>query len=263
MRRFAVLLVFLLFLAACGGGATPATTTEGTESEAALSGELFVFAAASLTDAFEEIKTAFNKENPDVTVTYNFGPSSGLADQIVQGGPADVFASANQTQMDKVADASLSSGDSQVFVTNALQIAVETGNPLGIQGLEDLARPDVTLVLAAPEVPAGQFAMEVLAGAGVEASPASLEVDVRAVLQKVALGEADAGIVYVTDVQVADDMVDGVDIPEDQNVVASYPIAPLANAANPDAAQAFVAFVAGDEGQAILGSYGFRSPQPQ
>lgn len=259
MHRSVIVLV-LLILSACGGGA-PATTTDETESEAALSGEVFVFAAASLTDAFEEIKTTFTKEHPDVTVTYNFGPSSGLADQIVQGAPADVFASANQTQMDKVADADLVNGESQEFVTNVLQIVVEPGNPLGIQGLADLARPDVTLVLAAPEVPAGQFAQEVLAGAGVEVSPASLEVDVRAVLQKVALGEADAGIVYVTDVQVADDMVDGVDIPEDQNVVARYPIATLASAPNPDAAEAFVAFVTGDEGQEILGSYGFGPPQ--
>ncbi len=247
-----VLVLMLLIVAACGGGGAPATTS---------SGEVFVFAAASLTDAFEEIKTAFNKEHPGVTVTYNFGPSSGLADQIVQGAPADVFASANQAQMDKVADAELVNGESQELATNVLQIAVEPGNPLAMHGLADLARPDVTLVLAAPEVPAGQFAQEVLTNAGVEVSPASLEADVRAVLQKVALGEADAGIVYVTDVQVADGMVGGVDIPEDQNVVARYPIATLAGAPNPGAAEAFVAFVNGPQGQEILGSYGFGPPQ--
>jgi len=255
MSRF-VSAIVMAFLVACGGagGSTTTATTTAT-------GELFVFAAASLTDAFEELGTAFNKEYPDVTVTYNFGPSSGLADQIVQGAPADVFASANQTQMDKVADADLVEGQPLMFVTNSLQIVVEPGNPLGIHGLADLARPDVTLVLAAPEVPAGQFAREALMKAGVQASPASNEVDVRSVLQKVALGEADAGIVYVTDVQVADDMVDGVDIPDDQNVVARYPIATLANALNPEAAAAFVALVLGERGQAILASYGFSQPE--
>ena len=257
MRIRVTLVVLSAFvLAACGAGDAPALTPPAAESEAGLSGELLVFAAASLTDVFSEIATAFGEQHPDVTVTFNFGPSSGLADQIAQGAPADVFASASRTHIDEVAVG----GEPAVFASNRLEIAVEPGNPLGIQGLADLARPHVTLVLAAPEVPAGRFAGEALSKAGVEATPASEEVDVRAVLQKVALGEADAGIVYTTDVRVSGDTVDGVEIPMNCNVVADYPIAALAEAPNPEAARVFVDFVLSPGGQDILARHGFGKP---
>jgi molybdate transport system substrate-binding protein len=252
------MVVLAALLVACGGQANQAASPSASE-EPALSGELLVFAAASLTDASQEVETAFETEHPDVQVTLNLGPSSGLADQIVQGAPADVFTSASGIPMEKVSGSGLTAGEPAVFARNLLQIAVEPGNPLGIRGLADLGRPDVTLVLAAPQVPAGQFAREALTKAGVHARPVSEEVDVRAVLQKVALGEADAGVVYVTDVLVADDCVDGVAIPEDQNVVASYPIAALREGPNPEAARAFVEFMLGPDGQAILKRFGFET----
>jgi molybdate transport system substrate-binding protein len=246
-------LFLAMLLAACGGA--PSRQAPGE-----LSGPLNVFAAASLTEAFEEITVAFEQAHPDVDVVLNFGPSSGLAVQITQGAPADVFASANQTQMRVVADAGFLREEPRLFAQNLLEIAVEPGNPLGIMGLRDLARPDVTLVLAAEDVPAGEFAREALRKAGVRATPASLELDVRAVLSKVEVGEADAGIVYVTDVIASAGKVEGIPIPPDQNVPAAYPIASLSNAPNSQAAGAFVEFVLSPDGQNTLSSHGFNTP---
>lgn len=225
----------------------------------ALSGELTVFAAASLTDAFTELESSFEAEHPDLDVIFNFASSSTLATQAVEGAPVDVFASANDTQMAVVTDADLATGPAE-FTTNVLEIVVEAGNPLGIADLEDLTDPDVILVLAAPEVPAGQFADEMLTEQGIEVTPSSLEVDVRATLSKVELGEADVAIVYRSDVVTASDTVEGVEIPADRNVVASYPIVQMAEAANPDAAAAWIAFVEGPEGQAALDAAGFTAP---
>jgi molybdate transport system substrate-binding protein len=252
-------------LAACGSGSPLAAshregTDGGANAGAALSGQLTVFAASSLTDAFEDLGERFTQTNPDNEVAFNFGSSSTLATQIVQGGaPADVFASASQTPIEIVADAQLLADEPQTFASNTLEIAVEPGNPLDIQSLEDLARPDVTTVLAAEEVPAGAYARQALDDAGIQVSPASLEVDVRAVLSRVALGEA-AGIVYVSDVVAAGDSVQGVPIPPERNVPASYPVAALAEAANPRAAEAFVDFVLSDEAQAVLDKHGFSAP---
>jgi len=263
--RTGVLLLAVL-LAACGGAqsASPPDAASQPASERAseaLSGELTVFAAASLTDAFEDIGERFTAANPDVEVAFNFGSSSTLATQIVEGGaPADVFASASQTTMDVVNDAELLAGERADFTGNVLEIAVEAGNPLDIQGLEDLARPEVILVLAAEEVAAGQYAREALAAQEIEVNPSSLEVDVRAVLSRVELGEADAGVVYASDVATAGDQIEGVEIPPDQNVPASYPIATLAEAPNPAAGEAFVRYVLSDEGQAVLDEDGFTPP---
>lgn len=251
MRPLCVGLLPALLLAACAGG-DAAEQTSG-----AVEGEILVFAAASLTDAFDELGTLFSEDHPDATVTFNFASSSQLATQISEGAPADVFASANQAQMDVVGDADLLDGESEVFVTNLLEIAVEPGNPLGVTGLADLADPDLILVLAAPEVPVGQYGQEALDAAGVAVAVASLEVDVRAVLSRVSLGEADAGIVYASDITAAGADVEGVEIPEDQNIVASYPIAALTGAPNPDGAAAFTEFVLSDGGQAVLAEYGF------
>ncbi|MDQ3974378.1 MAG: molybdate ABC transporter substrate-binding protein, partial [Actinomycetota bacterium] len=159
--------------------------------------------------------------------------------------------------MQQVAEAGLVAGRPRPFADNRLVIAVEPGNPLGIRGLADLADPQVTVVLAAEEVPAGAYARQALAAAGVRATPSSLETDVRAVLGRVALGEADAGIVYVSDVVAARGRVEAVAIPPEHNVVVSYPIAVLAPAPNPDGAQAFVDFVLSPAGQAVLARFGF------
>ncbi|MPZ88594.1 MAG: molybdate ABC transporter substrate-binding protein [Nitriliruptorales bacterium] len=259
-RRSALALAgLLLTLTGCGAGAAGGGSQQATGPPSAVSGEVTVFAAASLTGAFEDLGEAFVERNPEAEMTFNFAGSQQLAGQIVHGAPADVFASANPTQMDVVADADLLASEPEVFATNLLEIAVEPGNPLGIQGLEDLAAPEVTLVLAAPDVPAGQYAAEALDGAGVEVDPASLEIDVRAALSKVALGEADAGIVYVSDMT-AHDGVEGVAIPGEQNIRASYPIATVASSPNPGAASAFVRFTRFGPGQRILADHGFGAP---
>jgi len=270
MRGAVVSLAVLL--AACGSGqaASPqagtrddgrtATASEPASGQA-LSGQLTVFAASSLTDAFEDLGERFTRTNPDVEVAFNFGSSSTLATQIVQGGaPADVLASASPTPMNDVAGAELLAGQPQTFTRNTLEIAVERGNPLHIQSLADLTRPDVTTVLAAEEVPAGGYTRHALDVAGIQVTPASLEVDVRAVLSRVELGEADAGVVYVSDIVAAGDAVEGVQIPPERNVPASYPVAALAEAPNPQAAEAFVDYVLSDEAQATLTEYGFSAP---
>jgi len=258
-RLLTIGLLLEVLLAACGGGETAEEASP--LAPAAGEGEVLVFAAASLTDAFNELGMMFTEENRDATVTFNFASSSQLATQITEGAPADVFASANQTQMDVVGDADLLEGESQQFTSNLLAIAVEPGNPLGVTGLADLANPELTLILATEEVPAGQYAREALDAAGVTAEPASLEVDVRAVLSRVTLGEADAGIVYASDITAAGADVEGVEIPEEENVVASYPIAALTDAPNPDGAAAFIEFVLSDDGLAVLGKYGFTEPE--
>jgi molybdate transport system substrate-binding protein len=247
----ALALVLAVLVMACGSG-----TTGGTN----LGGEVVVSAAASLTDAFTEIESVFESANPDVDVTLNLGGSSALREQILGGAPADVFASANTSNMDQVQEAGFVAGESEVFAKNLLQIAVPSGNPAGITGLEDFARPELLIGLCAEEVPCGDFAREALAKAGVAPVIDTNEPDVRALLTKVEAGELDAGVTYVTDVASTDGAVDGVDIPDSENVVAEYPIAVLSDAPNPDAATAFVAFVLSDEGQAILTEYGFASP---
>jgi molybdate transport system substrate-binding protein len=218
-----------------------------------------VSAAASLTDAFGEIEIVFEVANPGVDVVLNLGPSSGLREQILEGAPADVFASANTSNMDQVVEAGEAS-DPEIFVRNLLQIAVPTGNPGDVAGLDDFARDELFIGLCAEDVPCGEFAREVLANAGVTPAIDTNEPDVRSLLTKVEEGELDAGIVYVTDVLSTEGAVEGVDIPEDQNVIADYPIATLASAPNPDGARAFVEFVLSDEGQSILAEYGFASP---
>jgi molybdate transport system substrate-binding protein len=257
VRRVGLLVVAALLLTAC---ARTSATPTGSPATSRLSGELLVFAAASLTDAFDEVAEAFTAQHPDLSVTYNLAGSQVLATQITEGAPADVLASANAAQLDVVAQAVGVDGEPQVFATNALEIAVEPGNPLGIAGLGDLARDDVVLVLPAEEVPAGRYAVEALAAAGVTVSPSSLENDVRAALARVELGEADAAIVYRSDVVAAGSAVEGVEIPEAQNVLARYPVAALAEAPNPEAAAAFVEFLLDEEAQQILGRFGFGPP---
>jgi molybdate transport system substrate-binding protein len=223
-------------------------------------GGVTVFAAASLTAAFTELGEAFADVEPDAEITLSFAGSSDLAAQILEGAPADVFASADVTNMDRLADAGEVEGDPVVFATNVAEIIVEAGNPNGISEVADLADDDLVVVQCAAQVPCGSYAEQVLATAGVSVTPRSFEGNVSGVVAKVTLGEADAGIVYRTDVLAAADRAEGVAIPEGINVVAEYPIAITATASNPTGADRFIGFVQSDVGQAILASYGFGSP---
>ena len=249
-RLAAVLAAVALALAGCGGD-------EPSGGASAAPGELKVFAAASLTAAFTELGERFTAASGGTKVTFNFAGSQALATQIQQGAPADVFASADTTNMDKVRDLV---GTQQPFASNLLAIVVEKGNPRGVRTLGDLASSDLKVVLAAEEVPAGRYAKQVLDQAGVRVQPVSQEDNVKAVVTKVSLGEADAGIVYVTDVTAGGDEVEGVDIPEDENVVATYPIATVKASRAQDPAQAFVDLVLSGEGQRVLKEHGFLPP---
>ncbi|MCJ1707611.1 molybdate ABC transporter substrate-binding protein [Microbacterium sp. VKM Ac-2923] len=255
--RLLALLGAAALLAGCAGAAPAPAAPAASESAVSsddLTGTVEVYAAASLQRSFDEIATAFEQEHPGVTVSAVYDGSSTLATQIGEGAPADVFASADEKNMAKV---TAQAPDPQVFAGNTLVIAVPTGNPGGVRTLADLAR--VTTVLCAPEVPCGAASATLLSNAGVSVSAASSEQNVTAVLTKVAASEADAGLVYATDVVGRDDVEaivpDGADA-----VVNRYPIAALTGAQNPDAASAFVAFVLSDEGQRILADAGFRAP---
>ena len=262
MRLLAVVSVPALVFAACGDddddGAS-SSTTEASAEQPALEGDITVFAAASLTDAFTELGTAFESANQDVTVEFNFGASSALREQILAGAPADVFASANPSNMDQVVEAG-AAANPENFVTNQLEIAVPAGNGAGVTGLADFANADLLIGLCAEGVPCGEFGREALANAGVTPSIDTNEPDVRSLLTKVEAGDLDAGIVYVTDVLAAGDAVERIDIPADENVIATYPIAALTGTANAEVADAFVEFVLSDEGQQVLDSYGFDAP---
>ena len=248
-RRSALLVAAALLLAACGRAGTGG-------SPAAAPDQLTVFAAASLTGAFTELGRRYTAAQ-GTRVRFNFAGSQALATQLRQGTPADVFASADLANMAKVRDLV---GTPRSFASNLLQIVVEKGNPRHVTGLKDLADPGLKVVLAAPDVPAGRYAAQALAKAEVAARPVSQEDNVKAVVAKVALGEADAGIVYVTDVAAGGDKVQGVDIPRDQNVTATYPIATVTAGGNRDKAQAFVDLVLSGQGRQVLRRYGFRPP---
>lgn len=259
MRFRAPLLVMLVTLVSCGGSA-PRTQPSPGVSAAPPSGTITIFAASSLTNAFHRVGDELTRLYPATRYTFNYGSSSTLATQIVNGAPADVFASADELNLRKVVDAALVQGSASIFATNRLQIAVALGNPKRISSLTDLARRDLVVVLAAPSVPAGKYALDALGKAGVTLAPASQEVDVRAVLSKVALGEADAGIVYVTDVRSAAGRVAGVDIPEQHQVVARYPVAVLKESRDQRLSSLFIEFLLGPDGQRVLGDFGFTRP---
>ncbi|MEO5838004.1 MAG: molybdate ABC transporter substrate-binding protein [Acidimicrobiales bacterium] len=261
MRYFFILLS-LVGLVAAGCGDDSSSNAARTTASPKATGDITVLAAASLTESFKEIGTAFEAANPGAKVTFSFAASSALATQINQGAPTDVFASADTTNMDKIT-ASSGAGTAAApvtFATNKLQIIVGKGNPKGITGLADLAKSGLIYVTAAPEVPIGAYAKQVLDKAKVTVTPKSLEADVKSVVNKVTLGEADAGIVYTTDVKAAGDKAVGVTIPDDVNVIATYPIAVTKPSKNASAATAFVAFVTGAQGQTILAKYGFTKP---
>jgi molybdate transport system substrate-binding protein len=238
--------------------AEPATMAPA--STPAATGAITVFGAASLTESFTEIGAAFRTEHPDAKVTFSFDASSALVTQIDQGAPADVFASADEANMKKLTDAGGNQGEPVIFATNELQIIVAKGNPKGIETVADLAQPGLTFVTAAPEVPIGKYTQQVLDSAGVSVTPASLEQNVKGIVTKVTAGEADAGIVYRTDVLAAGDKAEGVAIPADLNVIATYPIVLTKGSANASTGTAFIDFVLSEQGQKILSAHGFSAP---
>lgn len=277
MAGLARLLLVGLALAACGNAASPgAGDTETSTGSASASGgssqtpsaspppgpsgELTVLAAASLTDAFEDLGARLEAANPGLDVVFSFAASSELAAQVIAGAPADVLATASTTTMDQVVAEDLTTSPPEVFAGNVLQLAVPPGNPAGIDSITDLADPDLTIALCAPEVPCGVAAGKLLELVGVAVEADTIEPDVRSALTKVELGEVDVAMVYRTDVLAAGEAVEGIEIAEAGQVVNSYPIAPLVDAPNRDAAAAFVALVLSAEGIAALEKAGFLRP---
>ena len=240
------LLALAIAASACasGGSASERTT-------------LTVLAAASLTNAADDITDVYQREHPDVRLRFSLAGSQELASQVRQGVPADVLVTADEPTMDGLADLVR---DRVVVAANQLAIVVATANPEDIATLEDLARADVITVLAAPTVPAGRYARTVLANAGVRVTARSEEPDVRAVLTRVRLGEADAGIVYVTDIAAGGADVEAVQIPADVNVLARYPAAVIADTSQPEQAAEFVDWLASPPGQRVLARSGFLGP---
>ncbi|MEU0086725.1 molybdate ABC transporter substrate-binding protein [Streptomyces sp. NPDC006274] len=238
--------VLLAPLAACGsdrGGADTARLT--------------VLAASSLTDVFQAAGAAYEKSHPGAEITFSFAGSQELAAQVRQGAPADALVTADTKTMQSLAS---DTGEAVVVARNRLVIAVQKGNPHRIGSLADLADSRLKVVLAAPQVPAGRYSRQILDARGLDVRPVSQEPNVRAVLSKVELGEADAGLVYRTDATTAADATDAVDIPDEHNAVAAYPAAPLKAAQDPGAAEAFVTWLSGPEAQKILRDAGFQQP---
>jgi molybdate transport system substrate-binding protein len=261
-RRVRVLLAVTLaastaLLAGCGdtdtasSGSSPANQADKT---------LVVFAAASLTETFTSLGKTFESAHPGVHVKFNFGGSSALAQQITQGAPADVFAAASPATMKVVTDAKLATGQPQVFVRNRLEIAVPPDNPGKVSALKDLTNADLKVVLCAPQVPCGAAAGKALDAAGLTVKPVSQEQDVKAALTKVQLGEADAALVYRTDVKAAGGKVTGIEFPEAEKAINDYPIATLAKAPQPALATAFVQLILSTQGKTVLTQAGFDSP---
>jgi molybdate transport system substrate-binding protein len=237
-------------LAGCGSGSS------GGGDETTLT----VYAASSLTTTFTDLGKAFEASHKGVKVTFSFGGSSDLVAQLQQGAPADVFASADTANMDKAVADDLVGGDPVSFASNTLEIAVPPGNPAGVTSFQDLAKAGIKVVVCAPEVPCGAAAQTVEQASGVTIEPVSEEQAVTDVLTKVESGEADAGLVYVTDVKAAGDKVMGVTFPQSSEAVSTYQIGALADSTNADLAQQFVDLVTGNEGQSALAAAGFAKP---
>ena len=238
------------------GGCGSDRETSAPPGPVVATGAVTVFAAASLTEAFNDEQTALKASHPGLSVTYSFAGSGALVAQVEQGAPADVVATADTASMKKLTDAGLVEAPT-IFARNQLEILVAPGNPLGIGTLADLARPDVKLVLEDESVPAGKYAAQALATAGVTVAPLSKEADVKAAVAKVTLGEADATIVYATDVTAAGAKGQGVVIPDAQNVVAEYPVAVVKGTGNRAGAVAFVDAIVKGTGQDALRRRGF------
>lgn len=251
LSRWIAVLAAPLMLAPSGCGAGEAAGAKTTE--------VTVFAAASLTGAFTELGTAFETAHPGVMVRFNFGSSATLAQQIVQGAPADVFAAASPAAMATVTDAALA-GPPATFARNTLTIAVPARNPAGVDELKDLADPKVKVALCAEQAPCGAAAATALDAAGLTVTPVTLERDVKATLTKVELGEVDAALVYTTDVIASGGRVRGIPFPEAGQAVNDYPIAVLAGAPAGDLARRFADLVLSPQGRTVLAEAGFQTP---
>lgn len=239
---------------------TPVETVSASATPGVATGDLTVLAAASLTEVFTKLGEQFKAKNPGVNIRFSFDASSALAQQIVEKAPADVFASASPTNMKTVQDAGGVVGEPSIFVKNQLQIATPADNPGGVQGLSDFAKSDLDIVVCAVEVPCGAAADKVFTAANVEESIDSYEQNVKGVLTKVTGGEADAGLVYKTDVIAAGDKVKGIDFAESADAVNDYPIAVLTESKNQTAAAAWVAFLSSDDARAAFQEAGFQAP---
>lgn len=266
MRRTAVTLIAagiaVPAVAGCGSSASPGSPASPTASRSAspaLSGSITVFAAASLKEAFTTIGSQFEAAHPGVKVTFSFGASSALATQIINGAPADVFASAATKNMQQVVTGGDAS-DPVNFVRNVMEVAVPPANPAHVTSVNDLAKSSVKVALCQPQVPCGVTAAKVFANAKITVRPVTLEPDVKSVLTKVELGEVDAGVVYVTDVNAAGTKVTGIQIPDGVNASTEYPIATVSRSGNAATAQAFVAYVLSPAGRSVLSAAKFEKP---
>ena len=266
MRRFAATLLTALLIvigpAACGSNSGTSSAPGPSASESgspSLSGNLTVFAAASLTETFTELGKQFESANPGTKVAFSFAASSALAEQINSGAPADVFASASPKNMDRVVNAGGAS-DPKVFATNKMEIAIPPNNPGNVASVNDLAKSSVKTALCQPQVPCGSVAEQVFTNAKITVKPVTFEPDVKSVLTKVQLGEVDAGMVYMTDVKAAGAKVKRVEISNDVNASTDYPIAALAKSGNPAVASAFVDLVLSPAGESVLSAAGFQAP---
>lgn len=259
-RAFAALGIALACLLTACGGTPSGNSSAAASSSAPAGGNLTVFAAASLKATFTELGHEFEAAHPGSKVGFSFGGSSDLVSQLQNGAPADVFASADEANMAKAANAGLAAGTPQIFATNVLEIAVPPSNPAGIHTFQDLTRSGVRLVVCAQQVPCGSAAQKAAKAAGLTLKPVSEEQSVTDVLGKVISGDADAGLVYVTDVKGTGGKVNGVAFPESSAAVNRYPIAALQQSRNPALAQAFVDFVRSAQGQKVLADAGFGAP---
>jgi molybdate transport system substrate-binding protein len=250
-------------VAGCGGsstgGSSGASSSASATASSKLSGTINVFAAASLTEAFTTLGKQFEAAHPGVKVVFNFGASSTLAQQINQGAPADVFASASTKNMAQVMSAG-GAKSSTPFVKNVMEIATPPSNPAQVSAVNDLAKSSVKVALCQVQVPCGATAEKVFTNAKITVKPVTEEADVKSVLSKVELGEVDAGVVYVTDVRSAGSKVKGITIPTDVNASTTYPIATLTDSHNTRTAQAFVDYVLSSAGEAVLTADGFAQP---
>ena len=248
-----------LLASACGSSSSSTASPSATPSAAALSGEITVFAAASLNGAFTTLGKQFEAAHPGTKVTFSFGASSTLAQQILQAAPADVFASASATNMKQVTDGG-DAADPKTFANNVAEIAVAPAAAAKVTSLADLAKPGLKLALCQPQVPCGALAQQVLMKAGVTVTPVTQGLDVKSTLAYVTSGAADAAIVYVTDVKAAGATVQGVQIPAAQNASTAYPIATVKGSKNLPVATAFEDLVLSPAGQSVLSEAGFEKP---
>lgn len=267
---FGAAVLSLALLTACAESSKPAAQTpeqtpvtpaaSASASPGAVTGDITVLAAASLTEVFTKLGGAFEAANPGTKVVFSFGASSALAQQVVAKAPADVFAAASPATMKTVTDAGGAAGTPTIFVKNQLQIATPKDNPGNVTGLADFGKSDLDIVVCAVAVPCGAAADKVFQAAGLSAQIDSYEQDVKGVLAKVTSGEADAGMVYQTDVKAAGDQVVGIEFPESANAINDYPVVTLTEAKNAAAAAAFVAFLSSAEAKAAFQEAGFQVP---